>query len=81
MLQKTLRLGGRVRIALGINKGLGLNRLNERVQPKEMLSPAFRAELEQEFALERELRQQFVAGTASLDGDTRSRVTGEQVQP
>ncbi len=81
VLQKTVRLGGRVRVALGINKGLGLSRLNERVQPKEALSPEFRGELDQAFIFERELREHFVAAAADRDGDTQSRVIGEQVQP
>jgi len=52
-VQKLLRLGGRARIALGITRGLGLGRLNERAQGKSMLSDAFRAELVQAFADER----------------------------
>lgn len=44
-LQKLLRLGGRARLALGIHRGLGLGRVNERAQHKEMLSKEFAAEL------------------------------------
>jgi hypothetical protein len=52
-VQMLLRLGGRARVALGISRGLGLGRLNERSQPKAVLSDAFCSELAQAFADER----------------------------
>lgn len=54
-LQWALRKGGRARVALGINKGFGLARLNERPQAKAELSPNFRRELEEAFSEERVL--------------------------
>lgn len=47
--QRLLRLGGRVRIALGFNRGLGLAKLNERARPKPVLSREFQLELEGAF--------------------------------
>lgn len=61
LLQRSLRLGGRARLALGIKKGLGLSRLNERDKPKIALSAEFSAELEKAFSTEREVRRYFVS--------------------
>ncbi|ROO32516.1 hypothetical protein SAHL_05030 [Salinisphaera orenii YIM 95161] len=52
-IQKLLRIGGRARLALGINRGLGLGHFNERPRPKEALSDAFVDELARSFAAER----------------------------
>ena len=81
LLQKALRLGGRVRVALGINKGFGLGRLNERAQAKETLSPEFRAELEAAFADERALREQFVAEAADGAANSHPNAAYEKVHP
>lgn len=70
LLQKALRLGGRVRVALGFDKGFGLGQLNERPQAKAPLSTAFQAELEAAFADERMLREKFVAREAERCGRT-----------
>ena len=45
VFQRALRFGGRVRKAVGIHRGLGLMRLNEREQDKKPLAPSFREEL------------------------------------
>ena len=55
LLQRALTLGGKARLALGLQKGLGLGRLNERPDPKEALSDEFRVELEDAFADEKAL--------------------------
>jgi len=81
MLQKALRLGGRMRVALGVNKGFGLGRLNERAQAKETLSPEFRAELEAAFADERALREQFVAEAADGAANSHPNAADEKVHP
>ncbi len=52
-LQRLIRCGGEVRMALGIKKGYGLARLNDKPQPKEELSTTFREELESAFSQER----------------------------
>lgn len=49
-LQRVLRLGHRARLALGVRRGLGLARLNERRQDKAPLDPALRTELAAYFA-------------------------------
>lgn len=67
VLQRALRLGGQLRVALGINKGFGIGRLNERPQAKAPLSSAIQAELEAAFADERALREEFVAREAGQD--------------
>jgi len=59
--QRLLRLGGRARTALGFNRGMGLAKLNERVQPKKKLSPGFLLELEEVFAEERVLLNRLTA--------------------
>ncbi len=81
LVQKALRLGGRIRVALGINKGFGLGRLNERAQAKETLSPEFRAELEAAFADERALRDRFVAEAADRAGNSEPNAAEVKVQP
>lgn len=53
LLQRLIRFGGRARVALGIQRGFGLARLNDKAQPKEKTSDAFRAELEDAFSEER----------------------------
>lgn len=53
LLQRLIRVGGRARLALGIYRGLGLARCNERPEAKEELPEAFRDELKQAFAMER----------------------------
>lgn len=53
LLQRLIRLGGRARNALGINRGFGLARINERPEPKEELSGEFQVQLEEAFAGER----------------------------
>lgn len=53
MLQRALRFGGRVRKSLGIQRGLGLMKLNEREVTKQKLSEEFRRELDSVFARER----------------------------
>lgn len=63
MMQKVLRLGGRMRVALGINRTFGLARLNDRAQPKEALAPEFCEELEAAFVAERALLEQLVNDT------------------
>lgn len=54
-LQRALRLGARLRHALGLRRGLGLARLNERAMPKAPLAPALRAELAGYFAADQDL--------------------------
>lgn len=54
VLQRVIRLSGRVRVAFGIERRFGLARLNERIQPKQALSDSFRLELEAAFAEERQ---------------------------
>ncbi len=66
MLQKALRLGGRMRVALGVNKGFGLGRLNERAQAKETLAQEFQSELEAAFENERALRQRLMTKASTL---------------
>ncbi len=53
-LQRLIRGGGRARGALGIKRGLGLARINDKTQPKEVLSEGFRAELDDAFSEERQ---------------------------
>ena len=53
-LQRVLRFGGRARKAIGIHRGLGLMRLNEREQVKAPLSEGFREELVAAFKSEYE---------------------------
>ena len=60
VLQRALRFGGRVRKAVGIHRGLGLMRLNEREGAKQKLSAVFRRELETAFADERHKLQHLV---------------------
>lgn len=52
-LQQILRLGGRIRLSLGIHHGLGLARINERPRSKQVLSDEFRGVLERAFSEER----------------------------
>ena len=54
LLRRLIRIGGRARRVLGIHRGFGLARLNERRLEKGVLSPAFQAELEQAFEGERQ---------------------------
>jgi len=53
-VQRLIRVGAQTRVALGINRGFGLGRLNDKPQPKAVLSDTFRAELDDAFADERE---------------------------
>lgn len=50
LFQRFLRTGAQIRIQLGIHRGLGLGRLNERQSPKSDLDPAFEKELADYFA-------------------------------
>ena len=54
VLQRLIRLGGRTRQAVGINRGIGLARFNDKPAYKEALSHGFRAKLEETFAEERD---------------------------
>lgn len=54
-LQRVLRLGASLRRALGLQRGLGLARFNERPQPKSSLDPALRAELAEYFAADQKV--------------------------
>lgn len=53
LVQRLIHAGANTRQALGVNRGFGLARLNEKPKPKELLSASFRAELEIAFAAER----------------------------
>ena len=44
-LQRLIRMGGRLRLALGIQRGFGLARINDRAQSKAPLAPELHAEL------------------------------------
>ena len=50
MLQRLLKLGARMRLALGIQRGFGLARLNEKAKGKQALDPAVRKRLDQVFS-------------------------------
>ena len=55
VLQRVLKLGGKARMALGIQKGFGLGRINDRPAPKAALSDEFVEELDLSFAREKAL--------------------------
>lgn len=55
ILQRMLKVGGRLRIGLGFQKGLGLAQINDRRATKAPLDDAFREELEVIFREERKL--------------------------
>lgn len=61
-VQRLIRLGGKIRLALGFQRGFGLGRLNEMTLPKEPLSDSFRAELTQAFRQEQQLLEEFNQG-------------------
>ncbi|MCG5525277.1 sulfotransferase [Ectothiorhodospira haloalkaliphila] len=73
LAQRILRLGGRVRIALGFNRGLGLAKLNERARQKPILSREFQLELEQTFEEERSRLNRFIERASVLDREIRLR--------
>lgn len=49
LLQRMLRIGGKARLALGFQKGLGLGRINERAATKAPLEEGFKIQLEDAF--------------------------------
>lgn len=71
LAQRLLRVGGRVRVAIGLNRGLGLAKLNERARQKEQINDAFANELEEAFAAERQRLDQLTEGRRTLSGNTR----------
>ena len=84
VLQRALRFGGRLRLALGINRGLGLGRLNERPREKERLHPEFLQRLESAFAEERALLDAFVEEDMRRNPEVKPRVAnreGRRSQP
>ena len=54
-LQRALRIGAKTRLALGIHRGLGLGRLNERKKEKTELESSLRSKLDAYFAEDRAL--------------------------
>ncbi len=81
LLQRLLKLRGKVRLALGIQKGFGMGHLNERLEPKAGLTDEFRAKLEAAFADERALREQFVAEAADGAANSHPNAADEKVHP
>lgn len=59
--QRLLRIGGWVRLSIGVNRGFGLGRINERVFPKAPLTEEFEVYLEAVFAEERERLAQIIS--------------------
>lgn len=68
VLQRALRFGSRMRQILGLRRGTGLARLNERAGPKSPLEPALRAELDAYFAADQAVLRDSLARVAYWEG-------------
>ena len=66
VMQRLLKHGARLRLALGIQRGFGLARLNEKAKAKQAMDPALRKRLEEAFAEDVALRDAQLRELAEL---------------